>query len=81
MMEIGVYSFGHQARRPDGPLAPTSQSIADLMEGVRLADEVGLDFFGFGEHHSRSMPVSAPVTLFSRSTRLRRSDETRTMAP
>ena len=45
MMEIGIYSFGHQARRPDGSLESTSQSIADLMEGVRLADEVGLDFF------------------------------------
>jgi alkanesulfonate monooxygenase SsuD/methylene tetrahydromethanopterin reductase-like flavin-dependent oxidoreductase (luciferase family) len=65
MMEVGVYSFGHQARRPDGSLASTSQSIADLMEGVRLADEVGLDFFGFGEHHTLSMPVSAPVTLLA----------------
>jgi alkanesulfonate monooxygenase SsuD/methylene tetrahydromethanopterin reductase-like flavin-dependent oxidoreductase (luciferase family) len=64
-MKIGVYSFGHQARRPDGSLASTSQSIADLMEGVRLADEVGLDFFGFGEHHTLSMPVSAPVTLLA----------------
>jgi alkanesulfonate monooxygenase SsuD/methylene tetrahydromethanopterin reductase-like flavin-dependent oxidoreductase (luciferase family) len=64
-MEVGVYSFGHQARRPDGSLASTAQSIADLMEGVRLADEVGLDFFGFGEHHTLSMPVSAPVTLLA----------------
>jgi alkanesulfonate monooxygenase SsuD/methylene tetrahydromethanopterin reductase-like flavin-dependent oxidoreductase (luciferase family) len=64
-MEIGVYSFGHRARRSDGSLATTSQSIADLMEGVRLADEVGLDFFGFGEHHTVSMPVSAPVTLLA----------------
>jgi alkanesulfonate monooxygenase SsuD/methylene tetrahydromethanopterin reductase-like flavin-dependent oxidoreductase (luciferase family) len=65
MMEIGVYSFGHRSRQPDGSLASTSQSITDLMEGVRLADEVGLDFFGFGEHHTRSMPVSAPVTLLA----------------
>lgn len=64
-MEIGVYSFGHRARRPDGSLASTSQSIAELMEGVRLADEVGLDFFGFGEHHTLSMPVSAPVALLA----------------
>jgi alkanesulfonate monooxygenase SsuD/methylene tetrahydromethanopterin reductase-like flavin-dependent oxidoreductase (luciferase family) len=35
------------------------------MEGVRLADDVGLDFFGFGEHHTMSMPVSAPVTLLA----------------
>jgi alkanesulfonate monooxygenase SsuD/methylene tetrahydromethanopterin reductase-like flavin-dependent oxidoreductase (luciferase family) len=62
-MEIGVYSFGHRARQPDGTLASTAQSIRDLMEGVRLAEEVGLDFFGFGEHHTISMPVSAPITL------------------
>ena len=64
-MELGVYSFGHRARQPDGSLGSTAQSIADLMEGVRLADEVGLDFFGFGEHHTRSMPVSATVTLLA----------------
>jgi alkanesulfonate monooxygenase SsuD/methylene tetrahydromethanopterin reductase-like flavin-dependent oxidoreductase (luciferase family) len=46
-------------------LASTSQSIADLMEGVRLADQVGLDSFGFGEHHTLSMPVSAPVTVLA----------------
>jgi alkanesulfonate monooxygenase SsuD/methylene tetrahydromethanopterin reductase-like flavin-dependent oxidoreductase (luciferase family) len=64
-MEVGVYSFGHRARRPDGSLVSTAQATADLMEGVQLADEVGLDFFGFGEHHTLSMPVSAPVTLLA----------------
>jgi alkanesulfonate monooxygenase SsuD/methylene tetrahydromethanopterin reductase-like flavin-dependent oxidoreductase (luciferase family) len=46
-------------------LASTAQAIADLMEGVRLADDVGLDFFGFDEHHTLSMPVSAPFTLLA----------------
>ncbi len=64
-MEIGVYSFGHRARRPDGTLASTAEAITDLLEGVRLADQVGLDFFGFGEHHSVTMPVSAPATLLA----------------
>ncbi len=64
-MEVGVYSFGHRARRTDGTVVSTAQAIADLMEGLQLADEVGLDFFGFGEHHTLSMPVSAPVTLLA----------------
>jgi alkanesulfonate monooxygenase SsuD/methylene tetrahydromethanopterin reductase-like flavin-dependent oxidoreductase (luciferase family) len=64
-MEVGVYSFGHRARLTDGTLVSTARAIADLMEGVQLADEVGLDFFGFGEHHTLSMPVSAPVTLLA----------------
>ncbi len=64
-MELGVYSFGHRARRSDGSPASTAQAIRDLLEGVRLAEEVGLDFFGFGEHHTLSMPVSAPGTLLA----------------
>jgi len=32
---------------------------------VRLADEVGLDFFGVGEHHTRAMLVSAPGAFLS----------------
>ena len=28
-----------------------------------VAEEVGLDFFGFGEHHTRSMPLSSPTAL------------------
>ena len=50
-MEVGVYSFGHRARQPDGSLGSTARSIADLLEGIRLADQVGLDFFGVREHH------------------------------
>ena len=30
---------------------------------MKLAEEVGLDFFGFGEHHTRSMPISSPTSL------------------
>ena len=30
---------------------------------MRVAEQVGLDFFGFGEHHTRSMPVSSPTSL------------------
>ncbi len=30
---------------------------------MRLAEEAGRDFFGFGEHHTRSMPVSSPTSL------------------
>jgi alkanesulfonate monooxygenase SsuD/methylene tetrahydromethanopterin reductase-like flavin-dependent oxidoreductase (luciferase family) len=30
-----------------------------------LAEEVGLDYFGVGEHHSRSMPVSSPATVLA----------------
>jgi alkanesulfonate monooxygenase SsuD/methylene tetrahydromethanopterin reductase-like flavin-dependent oxidoreductase (luciferase family) len=61
--ELGVYTFGNTPRVPDGGYGPTSQAIRHALEAVRVADEVGLDFFGFGEHHTRSMPVSSPTSM------------------
>lgn len=58
--EVGVYTFGNTPRTPGGS---TAQAIRDALEAVQLADEVGLDFFGFGEHHTPSMPVSSPTAL------------------
>jgi len=63
MFELGVYSFGNTPRTADGSYGTTAQAIRDVLEAVRLAEEVGLDFFGFGEHHTRSMPPSSPASL------------------
>ena len=59
-LELGVYSFGNTPRTTGGS---TAQAIHDALEAVHLAEEAGLDFFGFGEHHTRSMPVSSPTSL------------------
>lgn len=61
--ELGVYSFGNTPRMSNGGYGPTALAIRNLFEAVKLADEVGLDVFGFGEHHTRSMPVSSPTSL------------------
>jgi alkanesulfonate monooxygenase SsuD/methylene tetrahydromethanopterin reductase-like flavin-dependent oxidoreductase (luciferase family) len=61
--ELGVYTFGNTPRTPDGGYGPTAHAIRDALEAVRVAEEVGLDFFGFGEHHTHSMPVSSPTSL------------------
>lgn len=61
--ELGVYSFGNTPRTADGGYGPTAQAIRDVLEAVHVAEEVGLDFFGFGEHHTRSMPLSSPTAL------------------
>src|SRR3954469_23318228 len=53
-LELGVYSSGNTPRTDDR-CGPTAQAIRDALEAARLADEVGLDFFGFGEPHPRSM--------------------------
>ena len=61
--ELGVYSFGNTPRTSDGKYGPTAQAIRDVLEAVHVADEVGLDVFGFGEHHTASMPISSPTSL------------------
>jgi alkanesulfonate monooxygenase SsuD/methylene tetrahydromethanopterin reductase-like flavin-dependent oxidoreductase (luciferase family) len=56
--ELGVYSF---ANTPAG--GTTAQAIRNVLEAVHVAEEVGLDFFGFGEHHTPSMPQSSPTSM------------------
>jgi alkanesulfonate monooxygenase SsuD/methylene tetrahydromethanopterin reductase-like flavin-dependent oxidoreductase (luciferase family) len=63
--QLGVYSFGNVQRRPDGSLGSTAEAIRDVMEAIALADEVGLDFFGVGEHHTRTMPISSPASIIN----------------
>jgi len=61
--ELGVYSFGNTPRTADGGYRPTAQAIRDVLQAVHVAEEVGLDFFGFGAHHTQSMPLSSPTAL------------------
>jgi alkanesulfonate monooxygenase SsuD/methylene tetrahydromethanopterin reductase-like flavin-dependent oxidoreductase (luciferase family) len=61
--ELGVYTFGNTPRTSDGGYGATAQGLRDVLEAVKLAEEVGLDFFGFGEHHTRSMPLSSPTAM------------------
>lgn len=63
-MELGVYSFGDVQRDPaTGALGSTAQAMRNLLEAIQLADQVGLDYFGIGEHHTREMPASAGATV------------------
>lgn len=61
--ELGVYTFGNTPRTAEGGFGPTAQAVRDALEAVHVAEQAGLDFFGFGEHHTRSMPVSSPTAL------------------
>ena len=51
-MQIGVYTFVENTPDPTtGQTLPATQRLRDLMEEVELADQVGLEVFGIGEHH------------------------------
>jgi probable LLM family oxidoreductase len=58
-MEIGVCSFGEAT--VDG----AAQRLRDLIEEIELADQVGLDVFGVGEHHRPDFAVSSPAIVLA----------------
>lgn len=65
-MELGVSSFGDRGIDPQtGRWASDEQRLRELLEQIRLADEVGLDVFGLGEHHREDYSVSAPTTVLA----------------
>lgn len=63
-MELGLYTFADM--HPDGvsgKAVNAQQRIQDLLEEIILADEVGLDVFGLGEHHRPDYAVSFPSVV------------------
>ena len=49
-MELGLYTFADvDPAAPRGPEG--ARRLKNLLEEIKLADEVGLDVFGVGEHH------------------------------
>ncbi|HEX7420159.1 MAG TPA: LLM class flavin-dependent oxidoreductase [Thermoanaerobaculia bacterium] len=59
-MEIGVYTFADIR----GGIDPATR-LRNLMEEIELADQVGLDVFGVGEHHRPDFAVSAPAVVLA----------------
>ncbi len=65
-MEIGVYTFAETTPDPQtGAIISSAQRLRDLMEEIELADQVGLDVFGVGEHHRPDFAVSAPAVVLA----------------
>ena len=63
-MEIGIDSFAALASESGVAVAGgAAQSMRDLVERIALADRVGLDVFGLGEHHRREFLDSAPAVI------------------
>jgi probable LLM family oxidoreductase len=60
-MEIGVYTFADMEPNPRDRGASGSERIRHLIEEIEMADRVGLDVFGVGEHHRPDYSVSATI--------------------
>jgi probable LLM family oxidoreductase len=63
-MEIGLYTFAELSPEPStGRVISPQQRVRDLMEEIELAEQVGLDVFGVGEHHRPDFVVSSPAVI------------------
>lgn len=74
-LELGLDTFGDVTRGADGRPLPHAQVIRDVVAEAVLADEVGVDFIGIGEHHRADFAVSSPelvlAAIAGRTTRIR----------
>ena len=64
-LELGLDTFGDVTVDADGALVPQDQVIRNVLEEAVLADRLGVDFFGVGEHHRADFTVSAPETVLA----------------
>ena len=73
-MELGLYTFAETTLDPGtGAQIGAGQRLRDLLEEIELADQLGLDVFGVGEHHRPDFAVSTPaVVLAAAATRTKR---------
>ena len=66
-MELGLYTFADV-----GPEIDPARRLHNLLEEIELADQLGLDVFGVGEHHRPDYAVSSPaVALAAAAARTR----------
>ncbi|GAA0794642.1 LLM class flavin-dependent oxidoreductase [Spirilliplanes yamanashiensis] len=74
-VQFGVDTFGDVSVGPDGRRLGYAEVIRNVVDQAVLAEEVGLDAFGVGEHHRDDFAVSAPEIVLAavagRTTRIR----------
>jgi len=69
-MELGIGMFGDLTFDPQtNQFQPVGQKFSELVEQIKLADEIGIDVFAIGEHHRPDYAVSTPeIVLAALST-------------
>ncbi|WP_251037101.1 Atu2307/SP_0267 family LLM class monooxygenase [Arthrobacter sp. ISL-28] len=65
-MELGVYSFAEAVADPNtGRRISPQERLKDLVEEIELADQVGLDVYGLGEHHREDFAAASPAVVLA----------------
>jgi len=64
-LELGIDTFGDVTVGPDGKLVSQARVLREVVDEAVLADQVGVDAFGVGEHHRADFAVSAPEVILA----------------
>jgi probable LLM family oxidoreductase len=64
-IELGIDTFGDVTVGADGALVSQAQALRDVVEEAVLAESVGVDCFGVGEHHRPDFAISAPEVVLA----------------
>src|SRR3982074_1987742 len=65
-MELGIYTFAElNVAAGAGARVSPRKRLSNLMEEIELADQLGLDVFGVGEHHRPDFAVSSPAVVLA----------------
>lgn len=64
-LELGLDTFGDVTRAADGTIESQALVIRNVVQEGVLADQLGVDFFGVGEHHRADFAVSAPEIVLA----------------
>lgn len=74
-LSLGLDTFGDVTHGPDGRLQSMDQTLREVLDQATLADEIGIDFIGLGEHHRADFAISAPeivlATIAGRTKRIK----------
>jgi probable LLM family oxidoreductase len=65
VVELGLDTFGDVTIGPDGQPLSQAQVIRNVIAEAELADSLGVDFIGLGEHHRRDFAISAPEVVLA----------------
>src|ERR687896_46051 len=64
-IDLGLDTFGDVTADAEGRLLSHARVLRDVLTEAKLADRVGVDFFGVGEHHRPDFAISAPEVLLA----------------
>ncbi|MBR0823176.1 LLM class flavin-dependent oxidoreductase [Bradyrhizobium liaoningense] len=64
-LEFGLDTFGDVTKDASGAMLAHAQVIRNVVDEAVLADELGLDFIGLGEHHRTDFAISSPETVLA----------------